>query len=140
MKGTNVIAANNQQSDEQEWPVIFSYTRKQAIDDGVLVDLTEWAKETGFVAPVACTRTVWNQWIVPPEGTADLGQSERGRAHDMLWMAYLAIRGAKGGQQVQFEMLFLNAKQAHEQVTLKLVAGPGDQGELVITIMLPDED
>jgi hypothetical protein len=135
-----MIAPNNQQSDEQDWPVIFSYTRKQAIEDGVLVDVTEWAKETGFVAPVACTRTVWDQWITPPEGTEDLGQSERGRAHDMLWMAYLAIRGAQGGQQVQFDVLFLDGNQKQQQVTLKLVAGPGDQGELVITIMLPDED
>ncbi len=39
-------------------PVIFSYTRAQAIEDGVLVDLTAWAKETGFRIPVACTSSV----------------------------------------------------------------------------------
>ena len=31
--------------------VIFAYTRKQAIEDGVLVDLTEIAKQVGFVIP-----------------------------------------------------------------------------------------
>ena len=135
-----MIAANDQQHEEEPWPVIFSYTRRQAIDDGVLVDLTDWAKETGFVAPVAVTRSVWDQWIVPPKGTEDFGQSERGRAHDMLWMAYLAIRGAGSGQEVQFDVLFLDGNQKQQTVTLKLVAGPGDQGELVITLMLPDED
>ncbi len=30
----------------EDAPVIFSYTRAQAIEYGVLVDLTEWAKET----------------------------------------------------------------------------------------------
>ena len=28
--------------------VIYSYTRKQAIEDGVLVDITEMAKEAGI--------------------------------------------------------------------------------------------
>src|SRR4051812_27741843 len=36
--------------------VIFAYTRKQAIEDGVLVDVTETAKEAGFKIPVALTR------------------------------------------------------------------------------------
>ena len=70
--------------DEAE--MIYSYTRRQAIEDGVLIDLTQWAKETGFKYPVACTATVWNQYIVPPaqeENTRDLGQCERGRAHDL---------------------------------------------------------
>ena len=58
-------------------PVIFSYTRAQAIEDGGLVDLTEWAKETGFRIPVACTAAVRHQYVVPPDGTKELGQSER---------------------------------------------------------------
>ena len=62
-------------------PVIFSYSRAQAIEDGVLVDLTKWAKETGFRIPVACTSTLWERYIVPPNGTTELGQSVRGRAH-----------------------------------------------------------
>jgi hypothetical protein len=135
-----VTQDNNPNHGDDEWPVIFAYTRQQALEDGVLVDLTEWAHEAGFTAPVAVTRTVWDSWIVPPAGTEALGQSERGRAHDMLWMAYLAIRGAGSGQQLHFDVLFLDANQAQQQVTLKLVAGPGDQGELVITLMRPDED
>jgi type I site-specific restriction endonuclease len=31
--------------------VIYSYTRKQAIEDGVLVDITEMAKEAGIKYP-----------------------------------------------------------------------------------------
>ena len=50
-----------------ESDVIFSYTRSQAIEDGVLVDLSEWARETGFRFPVACTRAVWERCIVPPD-------------------------------------------------------------------------
>ncbi len=69
-----------------ETDVIFRYTREQAIADGVLLDLTEWARETGFTVPVACTAAVWNDYIVPPQEMYQFGQSERGRAHDLLWM------------------------------------------------------
>ena len=31
--------------------IIFSYTRAQAIEDGVLIDLTEWARETDSRSP-----------------------------------------------------------------------------------------
>ena len=34
-------------------PVIYAYTRAQAIEDGVLADVTETAKEAGFKLPVA---------------------------------------------------------------------------------------
>ncbi len=59
-------------------PVIFTYTRAQAIEDGVLVDLSEWAKETGFKIPVACTSEVWHSYITPPQGARELGQAEDG--------------------------------------------------------------
>ena len=82
--------------------VIYSYTRAQAIEDGVLVDLAEWARETGFSVPVACTTTVWHEYVVPPDRTREWGQSERGRAHDLLWMLLNAIRQNGGAQdQVQ---------------------------------------
>ena len=126
----------------EDAPVIFSYTRAQAIEDGVLVDLTAWAKETGFRIPVACTSTIWDKYIVPPDGTKQLGQSERGRAHDLLWMAYVAIRQSKGAEREQllFNVLFLQTPRRHEEVTLKAHCGPGDHGEPVLTIMSPRED
>ena len=121
-------------------PVIYRYTRHQALEDGVLVDLTEWAKEVGFTVPVACTRSVWDGWIVPPESTRALGQSERGRGHDVVWMLRVAIRHAAHHDQLQYQVLFLDARQQHQTVTLKAMCGPGDAGEPVITIMLPHED
>lgn len=121
-------------------PIIYSYTRKQAIEDGVLVDLSTWAAETGFSIPVACTSAVWNQYITPPKGTEELGQSERGRGHDVLWMLYVAIRRSGGGDRLLYEVIFLNEKQQQETVQLKAICGPGDEGEPVLTIMLPNED
>ena len=125
----------------EDSPVIYSYTRAQAIEDGVLVDLTEWAKEAGFKIPVACTSTVWSKYIIPPDGTKELGQSERGRCHDLLWMLYTTIKRSSAGEdQLRFKVIFLQAPHKQETATLKAICGPGDKGEPVMTIMLPTED
>jgi len=132
-------AASNPFADA---PVIFTYTRAQAIEDGVLIDLTEWAKETGFRYPVACTAAVWQGHIVPPEGTREQGQSERGRAHDLLWMLRTTIRMSPEAKsdRLLFKVVLLKAPHHEEIVRFKSCVGPGDRGEPVLTIMLPDED
>jgi len=132
----------NDKNPFEDAPVIFSYTRAQAIEDGVLVDLTAWAKETGFKVPVACTSAVWNGYVVPPQGTESFGQSERGRAHDLLWMLFVAIKASRNAKrdQILYQLLFQQAPGKMEEVTLKAHFGPGDDGEPVVTIMQPDED
>lgn len=136
----------------EDAPVIHRYTRAQAIEDGVLVDLTEWARETGFRIPVACTSAVWHQYVTPPKGTRELGQSERGRAHDMLWMLFAAIRRrssqykpevndhSRSDDLLHYEVLFLQAPNQLQTVQLTAICGPGNQGEPVLTILLPGED
>lgn len=139
---------------------MFRYTRVQALEDGVLVDLTEWAKELGFVLPVACTAAVWQGYIVPPPGTRELGQSERGRAHDLLWMLRIAIQRQKAhgesSDSLLFEVVFLQSPDTsrqgqapsqpclpagrHETVKPKSICGPGDHAEPVLTILLTDEE
>ena len=148
---------NAQEPDQSDHPfadapVIFSYSRAQAIEDGVLVDLTEWARETGFRIPVACTAEVWHRCITPPAGTRELGQSERGRGHDVLWLLSVAIQRqsahsqaagnghAQSDDRLFYEVLFLQAPNRHETVKLKSICGPGDHGEPVITILMPHED
>jgi type I site-specific restriction endonuclease len=42
---------------------IHSYTRAQAIADGVLIDVFETARELGFKFPVAVTDSVWRAYI-----------------------------------------------------------------------------
>ena len=43
--------------------VISSYTRTQAIDDGMLVDVSHMAREAGFSFPVALTRAAWSDCV-----------------------------------------------------------------------------
>lgn len=116
--------------------VISVYTRAQAIDDGFLVDLTEWASADkgfigGFKCPVAVTREVWADIEhCPPM------QDIRGRAHDLLWMASLAAR--RGGSVTLFSVI-MQVGRTKKQI-YKMVAGSGDAGELVITIMQHNQD
>jgi hypothetical protein len=125
--------------------VVFRYTRRQAIADGVLIDLTPWAAEVGFVYPLACTAGVWHGHVVPADPARQLGQDERGRAHDLLWVLRCAIRQSRPGphgfdSHLAFGVSFVTASGRPETVRLVAVCGPGDGGEPVITVMLPGED
>lgn len=110
--------------------MIFGYSRKQAIEDGVLVDVSEMAREAGFTFPVAITEKVWHEYIVNEEE----GQSTEGRLWDTLWMLRMAIRKG-GGSTITYSVLY-----GDKIVKLKAVCGPGDDFKPVITIMLPNED
>ncbi len=128
---------NNPLSDQFE--LIYSYTRKQAIEDGVLVDVSSTAKEAGINFPVALTSTVWEIYVVPSEKIEDHGQSISGRLWDLLWI--FRLRALKTNTSLMyFSCMMLNEKETLEEVKFKALCGPGDNGEPVITIMLPMED
>jgi hypothetical protein len=78
---------------DEDNQIISRYTRAQAIEDGVLVDVTEQAKETGMLLPTVITDHVHNVLEAIPESS--VGQDYRGRLHDVLWMAYLKLRALK---------------------------------------------
>lgn len=119
--------------------IISIYTRVQAIEDGILIDVSELAKEAGFVVPVAVTNGVWSSIVVPSKKAKEQGECETGRLWDVLYIASLRIKEATG-KEVLFHILATNNRGTRKLVQLKAVAGPGDNGELVITIMLPNED
>ncbi len=124
--------------EELEMPLIYAYTRAQALEDGVLVDVSDLAREAGFVWPVALTAAVWSiVEDIPRRYCA--WQTVEGRTYDVLWMAYCAIRSAEhSSTELRYTLLLDHGRRRY--LTLKLVTGPGDHGEPVVTIMLPDED
>jgi hypothetical protein len=113
------------------------YTRAQALEDGTLIDISPLAKEAGFVYPIAITQAAWAEWIVPPEGATD--QDEKGRLWDLLSVLRWEIKKGVKGDRVDFRVLF---DQGNKKVYDEFYSlfGPGDEGEPVITIMLPGED
>jgi hypothetical protein len=120
--------------------LIYRYTRRQASEDGVLVDVTSTAKEAGFKFPVALTRAVWESCVTVPPGV--VGQDETGRLWDILYMLHIAIKQSAGGAEIRFAVHVRNDNRDRTPplVHLKALCGPGDEAEPVITIMLPEED
>jgi hypothetical protein len=78
--------------------IISAYTRAQAMADGVLVDVTDTAKEAGFAYPVAMTATAWADCVAwtDEDTRRQTPQDEFGRLWDVLWMAKMAAR--RGGR------------------------------------------
>lgn len=119
--------------------LIHVYTRKQALEDGNLVDVSKLASEARLRFPTAVTAAVWAKYVVVPEAVP--WQDETGRLWDILWMLRVQISQGRANQRVLFFLLQVcNEEDNPELVTLKAHVGPGDEGEPVITIMLPDED
>ncbi|CAJ6925858.1 ISBma1, transposase [Burkholderia pseudomallei] len=52
--------------------VIFSYTRAQAIADGVLIDVSSAALDVGFRHPVALTSAVWADCVAWADADSEL--------------------------------------------------------------------
>ena len=121
--------------------IIYAYTRAQAVEDGVLVDVSEMAREVGIKWPVALTATVYGKYVEVPEGVT--GQDETGRLWDILWMFRCAASRCHG-DTLYFQLYVRNHNQdrldRRDLVTLKAVSGPGDDSEPVLTVMLPYED
>lgn len=130
---------------EELFEIISVYTREQAIEDGLLIDVTESAKEVGFKIPTAITSRAM---IIIEDLTEKVSfQDKRGRLHDVLFMASLFARNNRGSSEGCFDVILphwirdnLGDKQLVSKARFKMVVGPGDNFEPVITIMMPDED
>ena len=144
--------------DQPFGPMVFSYTRAQAIEDGVLVDLTSNApegaeikqlvQEAGFLVPVAMTAAAYTEAVLA--GTTEdedgwfifpAGQSNKGRLWDVLMVLRYAAKAKPGSDRVYFAVdVDTNGDGKHKTVKLWSLIGPGDEGEPVLTIMLEGED
>jgi hypothetical protein len=119
---------------------IHRYSRADAIRDGVLIDVSAVAGEAGFRVPVAVTAAVWAECVAVPSGV--VCQDEKERLWDVLWMLRCAIGRGGSGSEVRFSVHVRNDNREGSPplVRLKAACGPGDTGEPVITVMLPDEN
>ena len=131
----------NSDNDSPFGPIIFSYTRKQALADGVQIDVSETAREAGIKFPVFLTRTVYDAYVSVPPGVT--GQDEAGRLWDVLWMTRHAIQNAQSGaDRIVVELFVRNDNRKPRLVKLVAVYGPLDidASEPAITIMVQGED
>lgn len=124
-------------------PVISSYTRADALADGTLHDLTDLAKEAGFLKPVHIAAYAWADAVSWPYNSGL--QDETGRAWDVLTTAMHAIRTAVRQRRdtaiVEFTILRITDPEATEPTPTQLAIeiGPGDHGEPIFTITAPPD-
>ena len=121
--------------------LIYSYTRAQALADGVLIDVSALAHEAGFTLPVAVTDSIYHGYLTPPLDLAKAGLSFEGRLWDTLSVLRYAIKASPATDRITFTVLFTMAPDTEPiPVELLAICGPGDSGFPVITIMLPSDD
>lgn len=122
-------------------PVIFRYTRRMAIADGVLIDATrgEFADVSREHFPnhdLAMTSAVLA--LIDRSVSADDGAEISGIWHDILWMSRVCpVRLLPGGHTFK---VGIRAGAALRWQELKILFHGGDYGEPCATVMLPDED
>ena len=82
-------SSNEQTADSFFGNVISTYTRAQAIEDGVLIDAGAMAQEAGFKWPVALTSDAWADCVAWSEddNCKQAYQDESGRLWDVLFSA-----------------------------------------------------
>jgi hypothetical protein len=133
--------------EAEGWTVISRYPRAEALTDGTLVDVSETAREAGFIWPVAVTREVW--MLIEQIPASHNHEDVQGRLWDVLYMLHYAIKSPKQRGGPNAVVVKKDAVETHYRLTLhhtetadtdgelilKALAGPGDHGEPVITIM-----
>ena len=128
-------------TDDEGWELISSYSRQQAIEDGILVDVSGVAPDlvanAGITLHVAMTNTVWAEYVEVPEGVT--GQDWKGRLWDILWLFRGAAKAAKDNT-IYFSVLVRNDAKPPREIRLKAVCGPDDDGKPCITLLAPEED
>jgi hypothetical protein len=142
------------------WEIISTYTRQDAIIDGVLIDITSataegetipLCRQAGFITPVAMTAAAFAQtvelggkWESDGENHEILklpgGQDCTGRIWDVLNLIRYAVKMSRGPvDRINFSVDVHNGRRL-ERKDLWAHIGPGDNGEPVITIMMQGED
>ena len=117
----------------EDFTVISRYTRQQAIEDGVLVDVSAQAHETGILLPTVLTDHL--QQVLEDIPAESWGQDYRGRLHDVLWMTLLKLKsfGQKKLTEIDFPAEVQVIIDGRTQRLWMVVDGDG------LTLMYPED-
>lgn len=142
---------NDHANPFHDMPLIFSYTRAQAIADGVLVPLA-LAPRFGFKVPVVITSAGHGSAIAwderDPKAAEIAAMREAAVLQSALHAAKALTRRQAAGEEVErpdridftVEVIANDGTGRLVEVAFYMLIGPGDSAEPVGTIMLPDED
>ncbi|HCE68192.1 MAG: hypothetical protein A2X82_15535 [Geobacteraceae bacterium GWC2_55_20] len=125
---------------QRDFEIIHTYTRAEAIADGVLIDLTtNYPNEAKlFKFPVACTDAVW-QIIDQAATNKQHHQTHAGIIWDILYMSIHGITRRFSDAEHLFTVIITGASR-QQNYTLKAICGPSDDLSPCITILTEFED
>ena len=113
--------------------------RQQAIQAGMLIDVTEDAKQLGLTFPVTVTKPLWDIGIAPIEGLSEEDKAERLR--DVLMAFRLRLAGQTTlSPLIDFPaMLALPPGGVPQPIPLFALIQPDEQNRATATLLLPNE-
>ena len=119
--------------------MISSYSRADAIADGVLVDLSHVARAAQYRVPVAISSALWARCIETPARVSP--QAELLWTWKLLYRVHWAIQVCnQGATRIDVELEVADDEGERQRVRFLAAMGPGDDGEPVMTLMFHDED
>ena len=112
---------------------IYSYSRSQAIEDGVLVDLSflEISRQHWKIH-IAASSSVW---AIIEDAVQHHGKDLQGVLHDLYTLAKIHIKPATPQERIYF-----NGIVGRKTYDFILHVGPGDTPVPCLTLMLPSDD
>ena len=125
--------------------VIHSYSRKDMINDGYLIEVPEEiARQAGFKVPIGILLEPWELCVAwsDEDSKRQTHQDKTARLWDLLSVLRVAAK-TQGGDTVHFSVARIprdEKSKRPELAALKAVIGPGDDPKPVITVMLPGQD
>jgi hypothetical protein len=124
--------------------IISMYTRAQAIEDGILVDMTQepfgaLAREAGLKWPIAMTMTAFVDFVAVSDAKGHADQDVKGRWWDVVFM-FKRTKRSISPLEARWSVFVRDPDGRVRQKELKCVSGPADDGEPCLTFMLPSED
>ena len=106
-------------------PVVYAYTRKQAIAAGEQIDVTQTAQKCGIRYPIFITRAVFENFVAVPEGV--ISHDEALRLFNVVWMTRIAIlRNRRGMDRIRVVLHVHNGQRRATRVQLVAVCSAFD--------------
>jgi hypothetical protein len=113
--------------------------RQQAIEAGILIDVTEDAKKLGLTFPITITKPLWDIGIAPLPELSEQDKAERLR--DVLMAFRLRLAGQTTlSPLIDFPaMLALPPGGIPQPIPLFALIQPDEQNRAMATLLLPNE-
>lgn len=127
----------------EEWEVLYTYSRAQAIADGVLIDagigdLAEVSRQH-YKYPIAMTSAVF-AIIEAAVNNKAWANDWKGVWHDICWMARNGVIGNDGDDTTRYFGVIIRGAGRNGLYSMKIVCGPNDDATPCLTVMLENED